>query len=630
MKKILKILAVIIICLFIISVRKTDAREAFDINFHNVDIVVNEDGSLLVTETMSVHFTSKRHGIYINLTDEYYMDWEINGQTVKKYYRFPVTNVKVLSNHKYSTNYYNGDVKIKIGDPDRYAADYETYKWQYIIHTTDLDLDGQDMLFMNIITTGWNTDTYSCEFTIHFPKTFANKDIYVSSPEGMMNDIGVKGLLTVERKDNTIIGKYNGKIAFNEGITIQVLLGQDYFQFPNPNKYGFIASIFAIIFSVFYFIVFYIYGKDDPIMPLVEYHAPKDVTSAEVGVIIDEEVNDSDIISLILDWGRRGIITILETDDDLILTKVNELESDAKNYEKILFKGLFKHSIKGKVAVSTLQDSFYKTVNNAKDALNKYYDKERTRLSTSTSIAAQTTCAIFSFVPFLFAFVLVEWKVSHRFSLLGLGVAGSIAIAAGSFLLNHIHKKRFVLKWWRYLLLGISAFSLYMFSVFSLAIVYKEAKMNTYHLVTICIFQVLIIFLTMYMRKKTEYGNEMLSRILGLREFIINAEKEKLEDLVEKNPYYFYDILPFAYALGLTNIWNEHFRNLTFVECDWYDSPYDYYDNYHMMHSMNSHFHTMQRTMTSAPYDSSSGGGSSSGGDFSSGGGFGGSSGGSW
>ena len=71
------------------------------------------------------------------------MDWEKDGKIIKKYYRFPISKIKVLSYHKYSIYYHNGDVQIKIGHPDYYANDYETYKWQYIINTTDLDLDGQ-------------------------------------------------------------------------------------------------------------------------------------------------------------------------------------------------------------------------------------------------------------------------------------------------------------------------------------------------------------------------------------------------------------------------------------------------------------------------------------------------------
>ncbi len=636
MKKLLKLLTVLIICLSIIGVKKIDAKEAFDINYHNVDIVVNEDGSFLITETMSVRFNKNRHGIYVNLTDEYYMDWKVDsehGEVVQKYYRFPISNVKVLSSHKYEVKYYNGDVQIKIGHPDHYAKQSEVYVWQYVIHTTDLDLEGLDMLFMNIITTGWNTDTYGCEFTIHFPKSFDNANIYVSSPEGMLNGLGTQGLLTVERKDNTIIGKYDGKIAFDEGITIQVLLGQDYYKFPDSNKYGLIGAIIAAIVGVIYLVLYFVYGKDDPIIPLVEYHAPKDITSAEVGVIIDEDVNASDMISLILDWGRRGIITITETDDDLVLTKINDLEEDAKNYERIFFDGLFKN--KQSVVVSTLKEKFYITMEKAIASLKKYYQKEKLKLSTKSSKIVQIICTILSFVPFAAAFLTVELGYNYRYAFIFAVTLGSVEIIFGTVLLNYLYQKRYVLKWWQYLLAGLLLVFILGGPMIALYATFASAKINVIYFITIGIFQGLVIFLTMIMRKKTIYGNEMLSRILGLREFIINASQQELEDLIEKNPYYFYDILPFAYALGLTNIWNEHFKNLTFEKCDWYDSPYyydDHYSNYHMMHSMNSHLNTMRSTMTSTPLpdSSSDGGGSSSGGDFSSGGGFGGSSGGSW
>ena len=40
-----------------------EAKEAFDILYHNVDITVNENGSLDVVEEMKVQFSAARHGI---------------------------------------------------------------------------------------------------------------------------------------------------------------------------------------------------------------------------------------------------------------------------------------------------------------------------------------------------------------------------------------------------------------------------------------------------------------------------------------------------------------------------------------------------------------------------------------
>jgi hypothetical protein len=53
------------------------------------------------------------------------------------------------------------------------------------------------------------------------------------------------------------------------------------------------------------------------------------------------------------------------------------------------------------------------------------------------------------------------------------------------------------------------------------------------------------------MPKRTSYGNEMLGKIKGLKKFFVTTEKDKLEELVMKDPAYFYNILPYTYVLGI-------------------------------------------------------------------------------
>ena len=59
-------------------------------------------------------------------------------------------------------------------------------------------------------------------------------------------------------------------------------------------------------------------------------------------MIIDGVANDGDVISLILDWARRGLLTITDTETDLILTKKNDLEEKHRRFEAVMFKKLFK------------------------------------------------------------------------------------------------------------------------------------------------------------------------------------------------------------------------------------------------------------------------------------------------
>jgi hypothetical protein len=66
---------------------------------------------------------------------------------------------------------------------------------------------------------------------------------------------------------------------------------------------------------------------------------------------------------------------------------------------------------------------------------------------------------------------------------------------------------------------------------------------------------VLMALLLLNIKKRTDYGNKMLGKILGFKHFLEVAEKDKLETLFANDPQYFYTILPYTYVLGVSNTW---------------------------------------------------------------------------
>ena len=42
-----------------------------------------------------------------------------------------------------------------------------------------------------------------------------------------------------------------------------------------------------------------------------------------------------------------------------------------------------------------------------------------------------------------------------------------------------------------------------------------------------------------YLAKRTEYGNEILGKLKGFKNFLVTAEKDKLEAMVMQDPTYF-------------------------------------------------------------------------------------------
>lgn len=138
--------------------------------------------------------------------------------------------------------------------------------------------------------------------------------------------------------------------------------------------------------------------------------------------------------------------------------------------------------------------------------------------------------------------------------------------------------------------------------------------------------------ISFFVRKRTDDGHKMLQRIKGFKIFLETAEKEKLEALVEENPQYFYNILPYAYVLGVSKKWVEKFEPIAMEPPVWCGADYR---GFGYIYFINSTFRDCNRIMQSRPVETNGGSGSGvSGGGFSgggiTGGGFGGGGGGSW
>lgn len=145
--------------------------------------------------------------------------------------------------------------------------------------------------------------------------------------------------------------------------------------------------------------------------------------------------------------------------------------------------------------------------------------------------------------------------------------------------------------------------------------------------VLICLLSFIFSF---FIRQRTDRGHEVKQRINGFKIFLETAQKDQLEEMAEKNPKYYYDVLPFAYVLGVSDVWTKKFEGIAVEPPEWFvGGHYSTLSTYYLIHSAMS---SAARAMTSVPQSSgsSSGGFSSGGGGGFAGGGVGGGGGGSW
>jgi uncharacterized membrane protein len=139
----------------------------------------------------------------------------------------------------------------------------------------------------------------------------------------------------------------------------------------------------AIILALM-FLVWSKWGKDEKLTIITEFYPPNNVSPSVAGYVIDDKLNKRDLTALIPYWGGGGYLQIRETEKKSMLglvkntdydfIKLKDLPLTAMSFEKTLFNGIFASG--NTVALSSLKDVLYKTMDTAKKQLEAEVDKD--------------------------------------------------------------------------------------------------------------------------------------------------------------------------------------------------------------------------------------------------------------
>ena len=162
-------------------------------------------------------------------------------------------------------------------------------------------------------------------------------------------------------------------------------------------------------------------------------------------------------------------------------------------------------------------------------------------------------------------------------------------------------KAGFVLRYICLTLVGLS--SIYMLLAYSSV---EDLNQKIYFMYYVGFISVFIqYFLCFIMTRRSRFGEDIKTEVEGFKKFLIAVEKNKLEELVEEIPNYFYKILPYTYVLGISKKWIEKFEDIKSV-----DTTYIPFDT---MDTMSSYIYTPSTSSSgSSSGCSSCGGGCSS------------------
>lgn len=630
MKKIAVFLS-LFTALLIIQYQPIKSKEAFVIDNVDVEIKVSGEGMLQIKESYNLDFSSYRHGFYRSIPNVYKMDFVVNGKKETKTYYFPVTDIRSKENIDLQES--KDGIVVRFGDPDKQVIGKQAYTLQYNVQMKDLRLSDESQMFYWDLIGSFDTDIRHVSYAVSLPKAVDEKNIQIfSGIYGQKNQN-----LTLNYTDQTIKGVSVVALQPLENATVLVNLPKGYFQFPLQKNTAVHSSLYAAILLIVSLLLFLKFGRDNELFISVEFQAPKDLTSADVGFIIDQSAETKDVVSLIIDWANRGYIKIYDEKEGFTLEKVKELsESDSLDYERIFFNALFEKE--EKVTSKDLKtERVGLAIRDAKRKLkSSFYDHPNRRIYQNSSTFLQCIMVVvialnmmlFSLPAAIQTFGPTQYAIRV--------IVPAIIMIGVCIIWILLMRKRYVLAK-KYLLLANIALIVMSALVLSMnAYLQFDSELSSLGVV-LCFFStILFIVMMLFMDKRSKQGDIWLQQLLGLKEFIVTCEKERIELLVEEDPHSFFKIMPYAYVLGVSDVWAKKFENIAINMPDWYESDATnlltgvlWWNHFHMHYNSMYHAAAFNQGVQGG---SGVGGGSFGSGGFGgfSGGGFGGGGGGSW
>lgn len=596
----------------------------YRINQYQMDITVMEDGKIHVKELIQVNFKEYRHGIIRQIPIKQKNKIESENGNKTYVYDVKISGLSVESD-PFTQEKEDGYLKLKLGSADKSIMGPKTYSISYTMDIGDDRIPEYDMFYFDIIGPDWDTYIDAVDFKITFEKPVDLKQMKFYSGTIGSTDSDITEYLI---EGNKISGYTTKMLAPGEALTAYVQLPSDYF--VGAAKYSTFPMMAGIVVLSILLITAALYWKrkkaKKKIVSTVEFYPPDGISSAEVGYIIDGKADQKDIMSLIIWFAHEGYITISGEGKEMEFTKKKNLREDAASYMEAFFNGLFHNG--DVVKMVDLKDDFYESYQAALSCLSSYFQGGRSLDNSRTTIRVNILTLLITITG---ALTLVFCGGTIDTVLLIVAVLSSSLLGCAGFLIQYFWRQRIFSGIGKltaaYLITGI---------LYLICVVWFLQR-NTFFIFSIPLAVFALTFLGVMFSsgiyEYTDYKAQTAGKLLGLRNFIKTAELDRIKMLAEKDPEYFYGILPYAYVFGLTDLWIKQFESIPVPPPVWYGGNYGTsFTTYHMVHVLNAGCtQTIQQINEAAASKiaSSSGSETSGGGGFS-GGGFGGGGGSSW
>lgn len=587
------------------------SSESYSFYFESYDVTydISSDRSMSVTQYLTINYTGSANTGFIQYIP-------VNGgELVRNVEAYDIVN-GVPQSVPFTVYSESVDdvafICVDIGDYSTKSGVYP-YLIKYDYYMTKAQ-EGKDVFYLNAIGVDRlkGCDIKKATVTLILPDGYIDGECYAKKLNSKDKTTEFE---TSSADGRTVLTLADKALDYNEGVTFRL-----YFESGALSTYvdysPYLSLIGAAVLIAALLVVRMLFFNKNTLTPVVNFEAPNKMDPLLMGKLIDNKVNNEDITAMIYYWADKGYIKINldDKDDPTLIRIIKDLPATCADYEQIMYRDLFRG--RDTVKPSELKYTFYNTVETVTARVNNkakgLYDSKSIGISI---IFALLGAILLGFVPLLIGIIYIHSSYIFLFGFVSF-VPALILYALSETVMYYNLKLTKGKK--ALFMFGIAALCI-LFSLLYILFVptYIMGWLPKFLLCLLCGAEICCSVLII---SRTKEYTAQLNDIVGFKNFIQLAEKDRLEKLLEDDPQFYYHILPYAQVLNVSDIWEEKFSDITVEPPKWSTAPIaGRMIEFHILNSIiRSSMVRMGSHMISRP--SSSGGSGSGFGGFSGGG----------
>lgn len=433
-----------------------------------------------------------------------------------------------------------------------YGSGIHTFTVQYYLPDSVTDSENSLTLSLDLLS-GFAYPVEKMSFSVMLPGAVSQEPRFTSS----YLQQSVSGIMTWSSENGVITGTVQDRLQDRETLTMTLPVTEDLFPQSLAKRLALDYTMAGMGIFTLATLLYWVWTmRCPPARRSRRTQPPAGITAGELGLCLTDQ--GIDFTMMVLSWAQMGYL-LLQPDDNgrVLLHKRMDMGNERSEFEVRYFKALF-----GKRR--TVDGTGYRYAQLCIQAGAARPDRRSRFRATSGNSRLLRLLSLL--VNVFGAVCLASTFTADTVSLvllcvlfIPLGTFSAWLLQAG---LLRLHLRNKLSLWLGCLLTAVW---------FVVCILAGRWDIGLWTL----ILQIFTGLAAGYSGKRTVLGRQLVSEILGLRQYLRHISDAQLQQIVLHNPGYYYQLAPYALALGIDRAFTRHWGGRHLPECSYLTTGMD-------------------------------------------------------